>query len=136
MEARSYYYGLPSRPVLVARTGTTPWQPPTGPEAYLRPKELRTVFNHRLNQVWGGDLAHKVMAALDSREVKWTSLDVVRIGYEGEPHPPVIIWIGVMPGSLSGDDGVVAARECREILEKHDITDVDVEIRESVVTRY
>jgi len=136
MEARCYYYGLPSRPVLVARSGTTPWEPPTGPEAYLRPKELRTVFNHQLNQVWEDGLAHKVMAALESREVKWTSLDVVRIGYEGEPHSPGIVWIGVIPGSLSGTDGVVVARECREILEKHDITDVDVEIRESMVIRY
>lgn len=39
-----------------------------------------------------------------------------------------------MPGSLSGDDGVVVASKCRELLAEHGIT--DVEIRESVVTRW
>jgi hypothetical protein len=31
MEAKLYYAGLPSKPVLVARTGI-PWEAPTGPE--------------------------------------------------------------------------------------------------------
>jgi hypothetical protein len=71
-------------------------------------------------------------------EVKWTSVDVVRIGNaeEGMQFAPVILWIGVEPASLSGRDGVAVAFKCREILVEHDITDVDVEIRESVVRRW
>jgi hypothetical protein len=38
---------------------------------------------------------------LDSMGVKWTSLDPVRMGYAGESSPPVIVWMGVVPGSLS-----------------------------------
>jgi hypothetical protein len=68
-------------------------------------------------------------------DVKWTSIDIVRIGYDGEPSAPVILWIGVTPASLSSGDGIFAAHKCREILEEYGITDVDVEIRESVVTQ-
>ncbi|KAK0442869.1 hypothetical protein EV421DRAFT_551705 [Armillaria borealis] len=134
-EAEFYYAGLPSAPVLVARTGTTPWKAPTGPEAYRQLKELRAVGNHALEEVWEGNLAPELHALLDSMEVKWTSTDVVRIGNAEESSAPVILWIGVMPTSLTGDDGVVVASKCRELLVQSNITDVDVEIRESVVTR-
>jgi hypothetical protein len=135
MEAKFYYAGLPSGPVLVARTGTTPWEAPTGPEAYRKIRELRAVGDHALTKVWEDNLALKVHALLDEMEVKWTSTDVVRIGTIRESSAPVVLWIGVMPASLSGDDGVVVASRCREILVEYDIADVDVEIRESVVTR-
>jgi hypothetical protein len=139
-EAKFYYTGLPSRPVLVARTGTTPWEPATGPDAYRPPrpvKELGTVGNHAIKEAWE-TLYHKVLALLDEMEVKWISVDIVRIGNaEEDMHfAPVILWIGVMPASLSGRDGVVVASKCREILVEHGITDVDVEIRESVIRRW
>ena len=44
-EAHAYYYGLPSTPVMVYRTGRR-WKKPTGREAYLIPKEVRPVFDH------------------------------------------------------------------------------------------
>ncbi len=135
-ESKCYYAGLPSAPILVARTSTTPWKAPTGPEAYHRLKELRVVGEHALNSVWGDDLGVKVSSLLDEMNVKWTSLDIVRIGYCGQFFAPVILWIGVTPASLSSEDGIVAARKCKEILEEYHITDVDVEIRESVVHRW
>ncbi|KAI0250099.1 hypothetical protein BJV78DRAFT_1347568 [Lactifluus subvellereus] len=67
--------------------------------------------------------------------MKWTSTDVVCIGYIGESSAPIIIWIGVLPTSLSGDYGVVVVSKCLELLRENDIADVEVEIRESVVTR-
>ncbi len=132
MEAKFYYAGLPSAPVLVARTSSTPWKAPTGPEASQKLKELRPVGNHALMEAWEGNLALKLHTLLDSMKVKWTSTDVVRIGNAGESSAPVILWIGVMPASLSGDDGIVVASKCRELLVESNITDVDVEIRESV----
>ncbi|KAH8111892.1 hypothetical protein DFH11DRAFT_1707064, partial [Phellopilus nigrolimitatus] len=136
MEATFYYAGLPSRPLLVARTGT-PWEAPRGPEAYPVRKELRPVGNHPLADVWEDNLALKLHALLDSMDVEWTSTDVVRIGLADEPSAPapVILWIGVFPKSLSGDDGVAVAYKCRELLVEFDIIDVDVELRESVATR-
>jgi hypothetical protein len=68
-------------------------------------------------------------------EVEWSSTDIVRIEKAGEFSAPVILWIGVMPASLSGDYGVVVASKCREILVVCNIGNVDVEIRELVVIR-
>jgi hypothetical protein len=136
MEAKHYYGGLPSAPVLVARTSTTPWEEPTGPEAYRTVKELRPVGNHTLKEVWEGNLALKLHDLLDSMKVQWTSTDVVRVGKTGESFAPVVLWIGVRPASLSGYDGLDVASKCRELLVEHDITNVDVEIRESDVTRW
>jgi hypothetical protein len=132
MEANFYYAGLPSCPVLVARTGT-PWEAPTDPEAPRKLKELRPAYNHALKDVWGASLAPKIIALLDSKEVKFTSIDIVSIGYPEDTFYPVIVWIGVLPESLSGDDGFVVASKCRELLVEYDITDVEVEIRESNV---
>ncbi|KAH8111889.1 hypothetical protein DFH11DRAFT_1512491 [Phellopilus nigrolimitatus] len=137
LEVKFYYAGLPSSPLLVARTCTTPWEAPRGPEAYRVLKEVRPVGNHPLADVWEDNLALKLHALLDSMDVEWTSTDVVRIGLAKEPSAPapVILWIGVFPKSLSGDDGVAVVYKCRELLVEFDIADVDVEIRESVVTR-
>ncbi|KAG9019614.1 hypothetical protein FRB90_012460 [Tulasnella sp. 427] len=137
-EASFYYAGLPSRPRLVARTGTTQWREPTGVEAWSVSvvRELRAVGSHdALQEIWEDSLAPKVHALLDSMRVKWTSIDVVRIPLSEEPSGPVILWIGVMPSSLSGHEGVDVAFKCRELLIQDGIVDVDVEIRDSVVTR-
>jgi hypothetical protein len=40
----------------------------------------------------------------------------------------------VIPASLSGNDGVAVASRCRKLLVEHNITDIDVEICEPVVT--
>ncbi|TFY68395.1 hypothetical protein EVG20_g3582 [Dentipellis fragilis] len=137
-EAGLYYAGLPSRPRLVARSGIVPWSAPTGPEAYAVIRMLHPVGDHAVKEVWEDKLALKLHALLDSMEVKWTSTDVVRIGNADEPYrsAPVVLWIGVIPTSLSGADGVVVASKCKELLvAEYNITDVDVEIRQSIVAR-
>ncbi|KAI9447736.1 hypothetical protein H4582DRAFT_1895967 [Lactarius indigo] len=130
MEANQYYSGLPSAPVLVARTSSTPWEAPTGPD-----KELRPVGDHAIKEVWEDKLAPKLHVLLDSMGVKWTSIDIIRICDTEGTSSPVILWIGVIPASLSRGDGAVVASKCQELLIEYEIFDVDVEIRESVVTR-
>ncbi|KAH8980630.1 hypothetical protein EDB86DRAFT_514224 [Lactarius hatsudake] len=130
-EAKLYYAGLPSKPVLVARTGSTPWEAPTGPEANLKMKELRVVGRHEISNVWD-DLAPKVIAILDAKGVKFTSIDLVRFGYEDEPSGNVVIWIGVSPNSVSYEVGIDAALQCKkELLSENGLDDVEIEIRES-----
>ncbi|KAL6301212.1 hypothetical protein BKA93DRAFT_828484 [Sparassis latifolia] len=68
--------------------------------------------------------------------MKWTSTDVARIGFVGESVAPVVVWIGVKPDTLCGEDGLAVAQECKQLLVANEILDVEVEIRESVVTRY
>jgi len=46
-------------------------------------------------------------------------------------HLPVILWIGVKPLSLSRDDGIKIALECKGILVKYSIYDVDCDLREA-----
>jgi hypothetical protein len=77
--------------VLVARTGTTPYGAPTGPEAYPKLKELKIVGGHEIKELWEDDLAFKVHAILSENKVEWTSTDVVRIGYIEESSGNLIL---------------------------------------------
>jgi len=122
-----YYAGLASCPKLVYRTGKKAWIKPTGPEAYRELKEVRPVFGHKLNVVWP-DLGSKV---------RWTSIDVARfiIVGDGEVAGPPVLWIGVHPDTLEGEDAFNAANDLLTHLATFDITDVEIEYRESVYTR-
>jgi hypothetical protein len=57
------------------------------------------------------------------------------MGFSGVSSPPVIVWMGVVPGSLSAEEGIEVAIYCKGILSAHNINDVEVEIRESEVFR-
>ncbi|KAL0069091.1 hypothetical protein AAF712_003777 [Marasmius tenuissimus] len=139
MEANFYYSGLPSRPRLIARSSTTPWEQPIGPWAYSERKELRIVGDHPVVTIWAPEgrdgLSLQVMEILNSKRVQWTALDVIRIAKVGEPSAPVIVWIGILPQSLSPPNGLDVALECKQVLVRNSITDVDVEIRETLVSR-
>ena len=133
LEAKSYYAGLPSNPVLVYRTSTTPWRQPTGPEAYRELKRLHPPLSgHKFAGVWK-ELGRKVCDWLNSTGVTWTSVDVASFAKVDEPPGPPVVWVGVEPGSLSGKDAHTAAVGCKELLESYEITDVEIEFRESIV---
>ncbi|KAJ3552674.1 hypothetical protein NM688_g4028 [Phlebia brevispora] len=118
--AESYYYGLPSSPRLVARTGdNTLWEAPMDLETYGRRKQFYNVSDHPIQDVWEDDLALDVHRFLKSENVDWTSTDILRS----------------KPGSLSDRDGARVAFKCLDVLKQRHITDVEVEIRESLVTR-
>lgn len=135
LEAQFYYAGLPSNPLLIYRTGTTPWKRPTGLEAYRELKEIKPVFSHGIVAVWG-DLGPKICTCLDSMRVKWTSVDVVRFAKVGKAPGPPVLWIGVLPQSLTGEDAHSAAIGCQDLLGSYEITDIEVEFRESIFTRF
>jgi hypothetical protein len=84
------------------------WAMPKGPEAYHKVKQLGIVISHKLNTIWEHDVAPKILACLDKMGVLWTSTDIVRISVVGESGP-VILWIGVKPGSLGGEDANTVA---------------------------
>ena len=72
-EAMGWYHGLPSHPKLIARTGSLPFELvpsfdagfPDHPET----KELRVVGEHKIRDVWEDDLALKIHALLDAKQV-------------------------------------------------------------------
>ncbi|KAK0207441.1 hypothetical protein IW262DRAFT_1450873 [Armillaria fumosa] len=148
VEARSYYAGLHSEPTLLYRTGK-PWSPPRGPEAQRRLKELREVFNHPITKVWNHDLGWRVVKVMDAHTVRFTTIDVVRfkmveidedtdeemVEAKKSVVGPVTIWIGVFPESTSATAAHNAAQAVLALLKHYQITDVDVDFRESFYTR-
>ena len=72
-----------------------------------------------------------------AKGVECTSLDPVHMGYAGESSPPAIIWVGVVPGSLSAEEGVELATHLKAILSAHGIDhdDIHIETREAEVIR-
>ncbi|KAG5640689.1 hypothetical protein DXG03_007528 [Asterophora parasitica] len=90
-----------------------------------------------ISDVWKEKNLRQMIGVLDSRGVEWTSMDLVRFGdvglVERISDAPVVVWIGVKPDTLSGEDGLAAAKECKQILVANGILDVEVEMRESVV---
>ncbi|KAI0073524.1 hypothetical protein K474DRAFT_1666521 [Panus rudis PR-1116 ss-1] len=140
-QAKLYYAGLPSLPVLVARTSTTPFKLPSGVDDDENLKELcPTAGSHPIKEIWGTDtkFSRDLLAYLDEKKVQWTSIDIVRIGPEDQWFKPVVIWVGIQPGSLTGRDGREVVLEVQRRLreEGEEFEDVEVEIRESIVTRW
>jgi hypothetical protein len=133
VEAKHYYAGLHSRTILIARTGLNPWEAPSGPEEYLRLKELRILGAHKIEHVWEDDLVLKVHAILDDKEIDWSSTDVVRIGYVDEPSGDAVLWIGVRPESVSYEVAIDAALQCKRLLLAHSIEDVEVELHQAEI---
>ncbi|KAG7439988.1 uncharacterized protein BT62DRAFT_924364 [Guyanagaster necrorhizus] len=149
-EAQSYYAGLHSAPTLLYRTGKE-WSPPSGPEAQCRLKELREVFDHPITTVWNNDLGWRVVKVLDAHTIPFTTVDVVRfkmVEVDEAPEDeedtdketveankpvvsPVTIWIGVFPESTSATAAHDAAQDILALLKDYQITDVDVDFRES-----
>ncbi|KAH9933544.1 hypothetical protein B0H21DRAFT_825804 [Amylocystis lapponica] len=140
-EAMFYYSGIsPSPPKLVYRTGllTTPWVNPKGLEAYRKLKQVRGVFDHKLNNVWE-DLGPQVRDLLNVQRISWTSIDVARFITDGEFDTaivgPVVLWIGVRPDSLEGAQAVSSGSGILALLKSFGIEDVEVEYRESIYRR-
>ncbi|KAG7439561.1 uncharacterized protein BT62DRAFT_1055711, partial [Guyanagaster necrorhizus] len=153
-EAEFYYSGLHSEPRLLYRTGKK-WFPPRGPEAYRRLKELHPVFNHPITTVWNNDLGWRVVKVLDTHTIHFTTIDVVRfrmVKFKEPPEDeedtdeerveanklvitPVTIWIGVFPESTSTTAAHDAAQDILALLKDYQITDVDVDFRQSFYTR-
>ncbi|KAF8982633.1 hypothetical protein BDQ17DRAFT_1262040, partial [Cyathus striatus] len=60
-------------------------------------------------------LSQKFANLLEAKKVNWNSMDVVIMRYldeeESSNDAPVVIWIGIVPSSLSGDDGQLVVSE-------------------------
>jgi len=131
--AFSDFYGLPTNPVSVYKTGDA-WPVRKGPEAQRVPREARPVCNHPILDVWP-KLGKQVYTFLDSLDVKWSTIDPVRFAEEGGEAGPLYLWVGVVPRSLSFEGAKAAADGCKKILTDAHFPDVEIAFRESVFTR-
>jgi len=127
-ERELYYAGLPSCPWLLARSSTFLWKAPEAFGRHIRIERSLEMWTHSIVGLMD-KVGPDIIETLHSKSVPWTSVNVLRIGYEGM-HLPVILWIGVKPLSLSRDD-VKIALECKGILVKYSIYDADCELQEA-----
>ncbi|KAF9503584.1 hypothetical protein BS47DRAFT_1378384 [Hydnum rufescens UP504] len=121
VEAQWYYSGLPSKPKLLYRTGKEQWSPPRGPWAHGRLKELCEVFTHLITKIWSDDLAWKI---------HFTTIDVVRFKEVGVNEVPED-----EETSTSATAAHDAAQDILVLLRDYEITDVDIDYRESYYMR-
>ncbi|KAF4967153.1 hypothetical protein FZEAL_10572 [Fusarium zealandicum] len=132
-EARLYYYGLGNEPRLVARSSTEPWAF-VGQSRWPLAKSLDPVGKHAVVTLWNsaGPLRQEIIEALDG--VSWSAVDILRLGYlptGDEAESPVTLFISVEAGSTPWVRGHSVVTRCREILQRHKIHDVHVEMKES-----
>ena len=95
----------------------------------------RPTYDEQLREVFEEKLAPQIMDALDSMKVRWNNLNVVRMQYNDENvGAPVTVLIGVEVGSLTREDGAVAAAKCLELLKEYEVTaTAEVAMRECVM---
>ncbi|EIM86619.1 uncharacterized protein STEHIDRAFT_97308 [Stereum hirsutum FP-91666 SS1] len=138
----SYGHGITTdgdHPILVYRSDyqSTPFPKPSGRYAHLPVKSIRGVFNTPLNAAWPvvGPAICDILKAFHLR--RW-SIDPARFythGLEGDEAQgtlgPVVVWIGVLPGSTSTETAHDISQTILALLRDNDIQDVVVEFRES-----
>ncbi|KAH7171509.1 hypothetical protein EDB81DRAFT_837954 [Dactylonectria macrodidyma] len=136
-ERDGYYYGLPSRPKLVARSSTDVWSHQH--DGWSIGKNFGPVGHHAIAKPWNdstSSLRRAIVQALEG--IDWSTIDILRIGYErthgftGEEFAqPVTLLISVQKDSTTWAQGLPVVMRCREILQLHGIPDVHCEMRES-----
>ena len=115
----SDFYGLPSFPKSICRTGPA-WPQSTHPDFYREPKEARPICVHPITSVWH-ELGREIYEHLDSIDLRWTTIDPVRFAVAGKEPGPLHLWVGVVPGSVSYDEAKVAATHCKQILARYQL---------------
>ncbi|WVF71305.1 hypothetical protein IAT40_006108 [Kwoniella sp. CBS 6097] len=139
VEYDGYYYGLPSEPRLLARSQVEEWVPASNPvyTAYPSRKHIYPVpVSHPVARIWTGPAGRAILAEIDKHTPFATSVDVLRICYEGEADSsPPILWIGVLPGKVSVLAAEALVSGCKGVLQRNGMIDVEVELKESNVYR-
>ena len=96
------------------------------------------------------NICSKVVKLLDQRNILHSSVDLVRFSWVEEsggdedintkatPTKPVVttpitIWVGVLPDTLTGEAAFHSSNDILNLLKEHNISDIDVAYRESVV---
>ncbi|KAF4465762.1 hypothetical protein FALBO_7396 [Fusarium albosuccineum] len=140
-ERDEYYYGLPSKPKLVARSGGGIWrrqqdQLPIG-------KVFSPVGSHAIGKAWNdstSSLRRLVLEALE--DIDWSVIDILRLGYErqnqltGEEYNhPVTLLISIQKDSTTWGQGLWVVMQCHDILCFHDFLDIYCEMKESRFSR-
>ena len=129
-EAHEYYYGLAGEPKLIARSSITPWTPKYCYSSRLT-KRLTTIGAHPISQYWDQPKFRGEMKVV-LMEMKARTVDMIRIGYEGEGETmQPTIWVGIESG-LPTDSATIqnCVNRIHQIVCNYGISDVQCEARE------
>ncbi|KAH9954592.1 hypothetical protein BC827DRAFT_1242128 [Russula dissimulans] len=141
-ERMSYYNGIAGdggHPELVYRSDffTTRFPKPVGRFGYVPVKSARGVFNTPLNRVWD-TVGPQIRDLIKAREIRWSCINTARFFTDGPPGEeakgslgPVVIWIGVIPGSTSPDTAHDVSQQILALLLKNGVDGVVVEWHEA-----
>jgi hypothetical protein len=145
-ERATYYNKITEdgdHPVLVYRSdfGTTPFPKPAGRYRHVPVKSVRGVYGTSLNPVWE-TVGPQIVELIKIEKIPCSSIGAARFfthatpGEEGKGRlGPVVIWLGVDPGSTSSDTAHEISQRILTLLGKHGVSDVVVEWREAVLQR-
>ena len=104
-------------------------------------KSLHGVFDTPLNGVWD-TVGPEIRDLIKARKINWSSVDPARffthrpLGEEEKGSlGPVVIWVGVIPGSTSSDTAHKVSQEILVLLLKNGVEDAVVEWCEAVPQR-
>ncbi|KAJ3874662.1 hypothetical protein F5051DRAFT_498287 [Lentinula edodes] len=127
------FYGVPSAALCVYKSGSA-WPVRTGPEAQRIIREVRGVHGHPMQPVWL-ELGQRVYSLLDEMGVRWTSIDPLAFAEAGKKSfSPLLLWIGVVPGSLQYKLANTAAEAVTKLISEAGFGGVEIGFRESIVT--
>jgi len=100
-------------------------------------REPRPVHGHPIQLTWVS-IGTRICHELESVGIMWTSVNPLAYANAGEPKPfcPLILCVGVNPGSLLYETAVAAAAVVKNILTDAGFPDIEVAFIESVVTRF
>lgn len=151
-EAAHYYHGLDhyphgfaSRPRLIACTGHDTFVGPISRSSDDRHRKwLARVGHHKIAEPWhAGALMQDVIRILARNGIKWTAVDILRLGRNIGPRENtgpretaeiVTMIISVQPETTAWDQGQRTVDTCKARLHQLSILDVEVEMKEDVVT--
>jgi uncharacterized protein YozE (UPF0346 family) len=133
-----WYYGIRSRPMCVATSESrVGWKRLSSLDCGFPSRKYILIpsRDHPLHAIWSSDIAPKIRDILDKLTTGQICLDVVRIcDQEEEIETAVmVIWIGVLPDSLSEEEGIEVVEECKGVLDERGLEDVNIGIRETHV---
>jgi hypothetical protein len=140
----SFYSGMTgdSEPRLIYRSDflSTPFSKPVGRYAHITVRSFRGVVDTPLNRVWD-TVGPGICDLIKDRKIDWSSIDPARffthgpLGEEKGSFGPVVICIGIHPGSTSSETAHDVSQEILALLLKQGVKGVVVEWRESIVQR-
>ncbi|KAI0261853.1 hypothetical protein BC834DRAFT_925374 [Gloeopeniophorella convolvens] len=134
-ERTTYYRGISGDgepPDLLYRSDLfiNPFPKPKGRHAHLPSKSVRGVFNTPLNKVWE-TVGPQIRDLVKGRKVRYSFINPARFVTYGEDNAetlgPVVIWVGVHPGSTSPDTAHEVSQDILALLVKNGVEGVMVE---------